>query len=82
VAFRLAGKLVGAWLASRLVAGLAAADLGAWLIPPGLIGLAFALNYGLVVGGETGSALLSAVVLGTLASELIALIVIPSAERP
>jgi hypothetical protein len=80
VAFRFAGKLAGGWLGSRLASGLAPADLGAWLIPPGLIGLAFALSASATFGPETGRAMLSAVVLGTLASEIIAMIVVPAAE--
>jgi hypothetical protein len=82
MAFRLAGKIGGALLASRLDIGVRPADLGAWLIPPGLIGLAFAFSMGMMVGGTTGGALLSAVVLGTLASELIAVIIVPSREHP
>jgi hypothetical protein len=81
VAFRLAGKLAGGWLASRLAWGLAPADLGAWLVPPGLIGVAFALGVGEVIAGNAGRAVLSAVVLGTLASEVLAMLVVPSRER-
>jgi hypothetical protein len=81
VAFRLVGKLAGGWAAARLTAGLAPADLGAWLVPPGLIGLAFALNVSQVSVGDTGRAILSAVALGTLASELIAFVVVPSTEQ-
>jgi hypothetical protein len=80
VAFRLAGKLAGGWIASRLTRGLAPADLGAWLVPPGLIGLAFAFSVDQVLGPDVGRALLSAVVLGTLASEIIAVIVVPDPE--
>ena len=44
VVFRLAGKLVGGWAASRVARGAAPSDLGAYLLPPGAIGVAFALN--------------------------------------
>jgi hypothetical protein len=81
VAFRLAGKVVGGWVASRLAFGLAPADLSAWLLPPGLIGLAFALNMNMAMATDTGRAVLSAVALGTLASEIIAMLVVPSAEE-
>lgn len=80
VAFRLAGKLAGGWLGSRLTPGLTPADLGAWLLPPGLLGVAFAFSIAAAFGGETGTALLSAAVLGTLASEVIAMVAVPARE--
>jgi hypothetical protein len=50
----MAGKLVGGWLASRMAPGVAPSDLGAYLIPPGVIGVAFALNLQQVApGGRT-----------------------------
>jgi hypothetical protein len=78
VAFRLTGKLAGGWMASRLLRRLAPADLGALLVPPGLLGVAFALNFHQAIGGATGSALLTAVVAGTLVSEFLAWIVVPA----
>jgi hypothetical protein len=80
VAFRLAGKLAGGWIGARLTRDLAPSDLGAWLVPPGLLGVAFAFSIATAFGGETGAALLSAVVLGTLASEVIAIVVVPARE--
>jgi hypothetical protein len=81
VAFRLAGKLAGGWVGSRVASGLAPGDLGAWLIPPGLVGVAFAFSLLGALDAGTGSALVSAVVLGTLASEVIAMIVVPGEEQ-
>jgi hypothetical protein len=40
VVFRVAGKLVGGWAASRIAPEVAPSDLGAYLIPPGVIGIA------------------------------------------
>ncbi len=80
VVFRLSGKLAGGWLASRLALGLAPTDLGVWLLPPGLIGLAFALAFFGITPSDTSRAVLSAVVLGTLAGEVIAMIVVPASD--
>ncbi|MBA3231691.1 MAG: hypothetical protein H0T05_02625 [Acidobacteria bacterium] len=80
VVFRVAGKLMGGWAASRIAPGIAPSDLGAYLIPPGVIGIAFALNLQQVAPG-TASALIFAVALGAIASELLAVIVLPD-SRP
>lgn len=76
VVFRVAGKLIGGWAASRMAPGVAPSDLGAYLIPPGVIGIAFALNLQQVAPGTVG-ALVFAVAVGSIASELLALIVMP-----
>jgi hypothetical protein len=81
VAFRLAGKLAAGWAVSRATPALAPADLGAWLIPPGLVGLAFALSVAGVVGSPAGTVFVSAVALGTLASEVVAMLVVPAGGR-
>jgi hypothetical protein len=80
VLFRLAGKLMAGWLASRLVPDVAPADLGAYLIPPGVMGIAFALNVHQVTGSATATALVTAVVIGSVASEILALLALPAAE--
>ena len=80
VLFRLSGKLAGGWLASRLATDLMPADLGTVLIWPGVVGLAFALNFQQVAPAATGTAVLTAVALGGIASELVALVVAPPAE--
>jgi hypothetical protein len=80
VLFRITGQLVGARVAMRLAAPLAAADLGVYLLPPGVIGIAFALNVQQVATPLTGSALLTAVTVGSLACELLALLELPRQE--
>jgi hypothetical protein len=74
--FRLAGKLIGGWAASRIAPGVAPSDLGVYLIPPGVIGIAFALNLH-QVAPASGAALLFAVAFGALASEVVALFLPP-----
>lgn len=74
--FRLAGKLIGGWTAARIAPGVAPADLGAYLLPPGVIGIAFALNVE-QVAHEAATALVFAVAAGALASELLALFLTP-----
>jgi Kef-type K+ transport system membrane component KefB len=81
VAFRLAGKLAAGWAASRATPALAPADLGAWLVPPGLVGLAFALSVAGATDLPAAGALVSAVALGTVASEVVAMLVVPAGER-
>jgi hypothetical protein len=78
VLFRVTGKLAGGWLATRVAAGLAPGDLGAHLMAPGLIGIAFALSTVQVLG-TGGMPVLTAIVAGTLVSEVVALSVAPSA---
>ena len=75
--FRLVGKLIGGWTASRIAVGVAPADLGAYLIAPGVIGIAFALSLQLVAP-ESARSLLFAVACGAITSELLALFVIPA----
>ena len=77
VAFRLAGKLVGGWAASRIAAGIAPSDLGAHLIPPGVIGVAFALNIG-QVAAAAAQPLIFAVAVGAIAAEILALALTPA----
>lgn len=76
VMFRTVGKLAGGWMASRLAPGIAPSDLGAYLIPPGVIGIAFALNV-LQVARADALPLVFAVSAGAVVSELLALIVTP-----
>jgi hypothetical protein len=76
VVFRLTGKLIGGWAASRVAPGLAPAGLGAYLIPPGVIGIAFALNLA-QVDPAASAPLVFAVAIGAIASELLALLLTP-----
>ena len=76
VVFRLAGKLLGSWVASRIGPALTGADLGMHLIAPGVIGVAFALNLHQAVG-HPADVIVFAVCAGAIASELVAVIVTP-----
>ena len=77
VIFRSAGKILGGWSASRMARGIAPSDLGAYLIHPGVIGIAFALNLQ-QVAHESAAALVFAVAVGAIASEALALVVMPA----
>jgi hypothetical protein len=77
VVFRLAGKVLGAMIGSRFAPVLGAADLAAYLVPPGLLGIALAVAFVQVSPSPAAIAVASAVTLGTLASELLALAVLP-----
>jgi hypothetical protein len=77
VVFRTAGKLAGGWMASRLASEVAPSDLGAYLIPPGVIGIAFALNV-LQVSPGAGVPIVFAVSAGAIVSEVLAIIVTPA----
>jgi hypothetical protein len=81
VLFRFAGKLLGGFVASRVTGRVAPSTLGAYLIPPGVIGIAFALNFQQVAASPTGVAILTATALGALAAELLALVALPAPER-
>jgi hypothetical protein len=79
VVFRLAGKLIGGYVASRITSGIAPADLGAYLVRPGVIGIAFALNLA-QVAPEGAAALVFAASVGAIAGELLALFVTPGSQ--
>jgi hypothetical protein len=81
VVFRVSGKLMGGWAASRIAPDVAPSDLGAYLITPGVIGIALALNLQQVAPGAS-SVIVFAVATGAVASELLAVIVAPSEPRP
>ena len=74
--FRLAGKVAGAW-ASASLADVRPADLAAYLMPPGVLAIAFALNFRQLLPPSTGDVLVSTVCVGTAAFELFALVVLP-----
>jgi len=77
VLFRVSGKIAGGWLASRYGRAFVPTDLGTALIWPGVVGIAFALNFEQVAPPVAGGAVLTAVALGGIASELLALLVAP-----
>jgi hypothetical protein len=78
VASRICGKLIGGRLARMVVMHDLPADLGRRLIAPGMIGVAFALNIVQVAGQSAAATMLLAVaVIGSLGSELIAVLMDP-----
>lgn len=78
--FRLAGKVAGAWAVARLV-DVRAGDLAAFLMPPGVLAIAFALSVRHVLPAAAGETLVSAVAMGTAAFEIFALFVLPEWRR-
>ena len=76
VVLRVAGQLAAGTVARRIVGVTAPRDLGFHLLPPGVFGVGFALNAVSVVGADA-SILLAAVVVGTIAAELVAVVLPP-----
>jgi hypothetical protein len=80
---RLAGKVAGGWLSARLLAqsagpdGTSPSDLAAFLMPPGVLAIAFALNFQQLLPVDAGALLLSTVALGTAVFELFSVFVLP-----
>jgi hypothetical protein len=74
--FRLAGKVSGAWIAAPFVE-VRSSDLASFLMPPGVLAVAFALNFAQLLPAASGQMMLSTVALGTAAFELFALAVVP-----
>jgi hypothetical protein len=69
---RLNGKLLAGWVVSRAIPRLSPANLGGALLAPGVIGLSFALAFHMASPTVASTAVLTAVAIGTLASELLA----------
>lgn len=68
---RITGKLLGGWLA-RQGRGVAIPDsVGATLLPPGIFGIAFAIDASSMMEGSS-AAVLAAAVLGSIGSQLVA----------
>jgi hypothetical protein len=82
VLFRLTGKLIGGWLAMRVQGLVTAGELGLHLIAPGLLGIAVALHLLQAVRTPGMTAVLTAIVMATLASEALALVLRPTEEPP
>jgi hypothetical protein len=76
---RVVGQLAGAALARRVAGGRVPADLGLYLLRPGVFGVAFALNAVSVLGSDA-SILLAAIVTGTIAAEFAGVLLSP--RRP
>lgn len=80
VLFRLTGKLTAAVLASRVVGRTDAFPLGAALVAPGILGVAFALQFA-QVWSAAGLTIASAAALATVANEMLGLLV-ATGEKP
>lgn len=78
---RLLGKLGGGWLGSRLAGGVAPADFGLLLLPPGVFGVAVVLNAHQVLGPEAMTAALTATAAATVVFEVVGLAA-PHEEAP
>jgi hypothetical protein len=78
--FRLAGKVAGAGVSAGFL-DVRAADLAAFLMPPGVLAVAFALNFRQMLPPQAGETLVSTVAVGTAAFELFALAVVPHWRR-
>ena len=68
---RLVATAAGAAAARRVISAESAIDSGAALVPPGIVGLAFAFNAARAAGSEA-AAVLSVVVVGVVGAELLA----------
>lgn len=79
--FRLAGKVAGGWLSARLVGDVRPGDMAAYLMSPGVVGIAFALNFRQILPAATGEALLWAVAVGTAIFEVFAVVALPLWRR-
>ena len=76
VLLRVVGKLAGGTVARRAAGTRVPRDLGFHLLSPGVFGVAFALNAARAAGSDA-SVLLTTVVVGTIGSELAALLLQP-----
>jgi hypothetical protein len=77
VVFRLSGKVIGGAAAARLVPALAGEVLGTYLVSPGVMGMAIALNLQQIAPAD-GRAVVSAVAAGALIFELVSAFVAPT----
>jgi hypothetical protein len=68
---RVAGKLMGAWLVRRMPGARSPASLGPSLLPPGVFGIAFALNAAPMIGASA-ALVLAATVVGSIGSQVLA----------
>lgn len=73
---RVAGTFAGGALARRTIGVRAPRDLSRHLLPPGAFGVAFTVNAVAIAGAE-GSVVLSAIVLGTIGSDVAAFLLSP-----
>jgi len=79
--FRLAGKVAGGWISARIVGDVRPGDMAAYLMSPGVLGIAFALNFQQILPAASGDALLWAVAIGTAIFEVFAVVALPVLRR-
>jgi len=68
---RVAGKLLGGWLTRRIPGVAIPESVGSTLLPPGVFGIAFALDAASMMNSWAGT-ILTATVLGSIGSQLLA----------
>lgn len=81
VLFRLAGKLTGGWVAARVLPGVSGSGLAAHLIAPGVLGIAFALAFQQGTSSSAAAPLITAVAVGTLAFEVLAVLTLAGPRK-
>ena len=77
---RIAGKLLGGAVASLIDVVPLSPGIGMRLLPPGVFGIAFAMN-ALRAGGPQLAPVLAIAVIGTVLAELVAAVVVPREEH-
>jgi hypothetical protein len=80
--FRIGGKVFGGWLAGRIAGHERPMSVGLYLVSPGMIAVALALNALQASGPARGSELLAVVIAGSIGSDLLSLLVHPREAVP
>ena len=75
--FRIGGKVFGGWLAGRIAGHERPVSVGFYLVSPGMIAVALALNVLQASGPQGGSVLLAVVIAGSIGSDLLSPLVHP-----
>jgi hypothetical protein len=78
---RFTGKLLGSWAAVRVLGHLTPAQLGARLMPCGVLGVATAMHFQELTGTPAGGLVLSVTALSTLVFEVVAVAAVGQDER-
>jgi hypothetical protein len=77
VLFRIVGKVAGGWIAGKIARDDRPIRVGLYLVSPGMIGVALALNVLQAGGSDLAGLMLATAVVGSLASELVSFLVHP-----
>jgi hypothetical protein len=80
VIFRMTGKVLGGWAAARVVPDAPADVMSTHLVPPGVVGIAIALNLVHAIP-EAGSAILTAAAIGAVVFEIVAFTIMPRRQE-